>query len=215
MHNIIVISSFHYHLGNCNPDELYRIIEAIQPEIIFEELCLDTFSMVYADDSVPNTIEAIAIKKYLRKYPVKHFPVDTYPVNESGIFNGADEIEKRSSEYIKLWNEILSMISKYGYDFLNSNDCIELMDKTKKIEENVLSEINDVNLSREYESERILNKNREYEMLKNIYNFSKQFKYNKATLICGAEHRKALKIKIQEHETKEKLKLNWTFYNEI
>jgi hypothetical protein len=215
MHNIIVISSFHNQLGKCSPDELYRIIEEIQPEIIFEELCLDTFSMVYADDSVPNTIEAIAIKKYLRKYPVKHFPVDTYPDNESDIFNGADEIAKRSSEYMKLWNEKLSMISLYGYEFLNSYECIELIDKTKEIEETVLSKINDVNLSREYESERILHNNREYEMLKNIYDFSKQFNYNKATFICGAEHRKALKVKIQEFETKERQKLNWTFYNEI
>ncbi|TVR84636.1 MAG: hypothetical protein EA412_00255 [Chitinophagaceae bacterium] len=215
MHNITVISSFHNHLGKCNPDELYRIIEEIQPEIIFEELCLDTFSRVYADGSVPNTIEAIAIKKYLRKYPVKHFPVDTYPINESDFFNGADEIAKRSSEYLKLWNEKVSMITKYGYDFLNSNDCIELIDKIKEIEETVLSEINDVNLSREYESERILHNNREYEMLKNIYDFSKQFNYNKATFICGTKHRKALKLKIKEYETKEKLKLNWAFYNEI
>ena len=49
-------------------------------------------------------------------------------------------------------------------------------------------------------------------MIKNIFNYSKQYPYNKALLICGAEHRKQLRQKIQEYEAKEKLKLNWTFY---
>jgi hypothetical protein len=31
--------------------------------------------------------------------------------------------------------------------------------------------------------------------------------------ICGAEHRKSIMQKIREYERKEKIKLNWTFYN--
>lgn len=50
-------------------------------------------------------------------------------------------------------------------------------------------------------------------MLRNIYNYSKQYPYNKAMLICGADHRKPLKQKLQEYKTKENLKLNWIFYN--
>lgn len=214
MHKITVISSFHINLGKCNPDELNKIIEEVQPEIIFEELCYDTFSLVYADDSIPMTIEAIAVKKYLRKYPIKHFPVDTYPLNESDLFNGANEIAKRSPEYVKLWREQVTLISENGYNFLNSNGNIELLDKIRKVEETVLSEINEVKLSREYYSERELHNKREYEMLRNIYNYSKQYQYNKAIFICGAVHRKPIKLKIQEYETKEMPKLNWTFYND-
>jgi len=214
MHNITIISSFHKNIGKCNPDELYNIIEDIQPEIIFEELCLDTFSMIYADSSVPYTIEAITVKKYILKYPVKHFPVDTYPLNEKDLFNGADEIAKRSPEYLRLWNEQISMITNYGYDFINSNACTELLERISDIEKIVLSEINDLKFSSEYESERIFHNNREYEMLNNIYDYSKKLNYNKAIFICGAVHRKPLKNKIQEKEVKEALKINWTFYNE-
>jgi hypothetical protein len=54
MYNITLLSSFHKNLGKCNPDELYKIIEEIQPEIIFEELSFDTFSFVYSDGYIPN-----------------------------------------------------------------------------------------------------------------------------------------------------------------
>ena len=213
MYNITLFCTAHVEIGKCNPDELYKIIEEVQPEIIFEELSLDTFSFVYADSYIPNTIEAITIKKYLRNYPIKHFPVDNYPINESDLFNGADEIAKKSIEYVKLWNEQVSMITRNGYNFLNSNASIELLDKIRNVEETVLLEINNLKLSREYKSESELHNKREYEMLRNIYNYSKQYPYNKAMLICGVEHRKPLKQKILEYETKENLKLNWTFYN--
>lgn len=212
MYNITLLSSFHKNLGKCNPDELYKIIEELRPEIVFEELSFDTFSFVYSDGYIPNTVEAITIKKYLRNYPIKHFPVDTYPINETDLFNGADVIAKISNEYVKLWNEQVSMITKDGYNFLNSNTCIELLDRIRIVEESVLLVINDVKLFREYKSESELHNKRENEMIRNIFNYSKQYPYNKALFICGAEHRKPIKQKIQEYETKEKLKLNWTFY---
>jgi hypothetical protein len=212
MYNITLLSSFHKNLGKCNPDELYKIIEEIQPEVIFEELSFDTFSFVYSDGYIPYTVEAITIKKYLENCPIKHFPVDTYPINETDLFNGADEIAKRSNEYLKLWNEQISMITNYGYDFLNSNACIGLLDKIRNVEETVLSVINDEKLLRDFKSENELHNKRENEMIRNIFNYSKQYPYNIALLICGAEHRNPLRQKIQEYEAKEKLKLNWTFF---
>jgi hypothetical protein len=212
MYNITLLSSFHKNLGKCNPDELYKIIEEIQPEIIFEELSFDTFSFVYSDGYIPNTVEAITIKNYLGNCPIKHFPVDTYPINETDLFNGADEIAKRSNEYVKLWNEQVSMITNYGFNFLNSNACIELLDKIRIVEETVLLVINDEKLFRDFKSENELHNKRENEMIRNIFNYSKQYPYNKALLICGAEHRKPIRQKIQEYQAKEKLKLNWTFY---
>lgn len=209
MHNIILLSSFH----KGNSDELYEIIEKIQPEIIFEELSHNVFTIIYAAGFVPESSEAFTIKKYLEKYPIKHFPVDTYPVNEADLFNGADIIWNNSIEYGKLWNELLLMIKQNGYYFLNSNNCIELLDKIKTIEEKVLLTINDVKLSREYKSEIDLNNNRENEMLQNIYDYSKQYQYTKAMFICGVKHKKSIIQKITELEKTLEFKLNWTFYN--
>ena len=213
---ITMLSSFHIIHGKNNSDELYKIIEAIQPEIIFEELSFDTFDEVYSDGYIPNTIEAITIKKYLQKHPIKHFPVDTYPINETDLLSegGAQAIWSHSNEYRELWKEKLSKIEQYGYSFINSDDCIEMLDKSRIIEETVLSEINNERFLNEHQAEKRLYTNRENEMLGNIYNYSKQYPYSKAMFICGAEHRKPLKEKIQEYEAKENLKLNWTFFNE-
>lgn len=213
MYNITILSSFHMERGKCNSNELYRIIEKIQPEVIFEELPYDVFDFIYADGRSPESLEAIAIKEYLKKYQIEHIPVDSYEINETDLFNAYDVISNNSIDYTELLKQQLSMIIKYGYSFLNSNEYDDLMDKINKVEENVLSEIKDVRLSYRYKSEKELHDNRENEMLQNIYNYSKQYPYNKAMFICGAEHRKSVMQKIQQYERKERLKLNWTLYN--
>ena len=109
MNEVIIISSFHKIHGKCNPDELYKIIEKIQPEIIFEELSNETFNFVYSNGYNPKTIEAITIKNYLRSFPIRHFPVDTFPISEKDLFNGADEIANKKKEYLELWNKQLSL----------------------------------------------------------------------------------------------------------
>jgi hypothetical protein len=213
MYNITILSSFHLERGRCNSNELYIIIEKIQPEIIFEELPYDIFEIIYAKGNSPESLEAITIKKYLEKNQIEHVPVDTYEINETCLFNEFDVISNKSIEYAELMKQQLSMIIRNGYSFLNSNDYDELLYKIHIVEETVLLEINDVWLSYHYKTDRELHEKRENEMLQNIYNYSKQYPYNKALFICGAEHRKSIMQKIQGYELKEKLKLNWRLYN--
>ncbi|RNL87196.1 hypothetical protein ED312_10310 [Sinomicrobium pectinilyticum] len=212
MYNITLLSSFHKNLGKCNPNELFKIIKKIGPEIIFEELSIGTFSNVYSDGYIPSTIEAITIKKYLRDYSIKHFPVDTYPIKETELFSGSDKILQSSLEYNKLWREQVLLVAKYGFNFLNSNTCIELFDKIRTIEQNVLLQLNNEKLSREFKSEIGLHEKRENEMLRNIYEYSKQNPFNKALFICGATHRRPIIQKVQDFEKRGNPKLNWTFY---
>lgn len=214
MYDITLLSSFHLIQGNCNPGELYKIIEKIQPEMIFEELSFDVFEIVYSAGFQPQTIEAITIKAYLKKYPILHFPVDNYPVNETDLLSDAQIIEDNSLEYRALWKQQLLQIQQNGYSFVNSDDCVAMLDRIRIIEETVLSEINDLKLLNEHKAEKALHDMRENEMLKAIYHYSKQYPFNKGLFICGAEHRKPLKQKIQTYETKESLKLNWAFYND-
>ena len=70
--NITLLSSFHQELGNCNADELYKIIESLKPDVIFEELPLEIFNTVYEKNYIPASLEAKAIKRYvdfLKTYP--------------------------------------------------------------------------------------------------------------------------------------------------
>lgn len=213
MYNISLLSSFHMELGKCNADELYKIIEKIRPEVIFEELSFATFPFIYADSYIPNTVEVKAIKKYLRNYPISHFPVDTYPVNETDLLSNAQVIWDNSNEYRELWNQNVLKIKQNGYSFLNSNDCIEILENISIVEEAVLTETNNLKLINEHKAEKELHNKRENEMLQNIYGYSKQYLYNTALFICGVEHRKPITQKIQEYERKENVKLNWSFYD--
>jgi hypothetical protein len=213
MFNITILSSFHMERGKCNTVELYRIIEKIQPEIIFEELPSDVFEIIYNMGRSPESLEAITIKRYLRNYQIDHVPVDTLHVNEAELFNEFDLIANKSNEYAELMKQQLSMIIRNGYSFLNSDDCDELNDRIRIIEENVLFEINNPLLYNRYLTDRELHNKREDLMLQNIYNYSKKFHYNKALFICGSEHRKSLIQKIQGYEMTERIKLNWILYN--
>lgn len=215
MFNITLISSFHKILGKCNPDELYKIIEEIHPEIIFEELSYDTFDIIYSEGYHPETIEAITIKNYLQNYSIKHLPVDNFPIKETDLLSDIQIILDSSSEYRELWNKNLFNISQYGFKFLNSNECTEMLYRIWSIEDTVLTQTRNAKLLNEHKTEKALHDKRESEMLKAIYRYSKQYSFNKALFICGAEHRQPLRQKIKEYEANEPLKLKWTFYNDI
>lgn len=213
MHNITLLSSFHMQHGKCNPRELYKIIEKIQPEVIFEEMSYDLFhNIYYTNDFPPRTVEAITIKEYLKTYKIRHIPVDTLKKNYADLFDGYEIIARNSVEYNNLFKTQISLLYQYGYDFLNSNVYNELIDKILLLEKNVLLNINDAKLSNQYEVDKELHHKREIEMLQNIYDYSKIHQYNQALFICGADHRKSIIQMIPEIEAREKLKLNWTFY---
>ena len=214
MFNITLLSSFHLILGKCNPDELYKIIEEIQPEIIFEELSFDSLYLVYSAGYQPQTVEAITIKYYLQKHSIKHFPIDNYPTKETDLLSNAQIIYDSSYEYGELWDKKLLKPRQDGYKFLNSNECTEILNRMRIIEETVLAQTKNAKLLNEYKTENALHDKRVSEMLRAIYNYSKQHSFDKALFICGAEHREPLRQKIKEYGENESIKLRWTFYND-
>ena len=214
MYNITIISSFHKVYGKCNTDELYKIIEQLQPDVIFEELSYQDFEIIYSPYYQPQTIEAITIKKYIQQYPIRHFPVDNFPVNETDLLSDAQIFLENNNEYGQLWSQILIRLYQSGYYFVNSDECIDILNKLKTIEESVLTVPNNVMLLKEYNKEKSLHDIRENEMLSTIYNYAIQYPFENAIFICGANHRQSIKNKIKDFETKISFNLNWTFFNE-
>lgn len=214
MYNVTLLSSFHRIHGKCNPGELYKIIDKIHPEVIFEELSQATFIEIYNGLYPPISLEAITIKEYLIENQILHFPVDTYPINEADIFNGTNAIAGKSGEYVQLYQQHANLIAQHGYSFINSEDCAKLLGSLKVIERLVLSELNDSRLLSEHQREKELDEKRENQMIQNIYNYSKKYKYSQALFICGAEHRNPIKEKLKKFKEKEEIELNWMFYGE-
>jgi len=213
MHNIILICTAHKSIGNCNSEELYKIIEKINPEIIFEEIDFSRTEVDYRNQYV-HTIETFAIIKYLQNHQFLHIPVETYNIPETYVEN-IDYINAKISnsneEYNNLFKTLFKLAERKGFSYLNSMECSYLFEKICTLKEDVVKTVNDEKLTNVYKSWQIVTDNRENEMLKNIYEYSSRYYYNNAIFITGAEHRKSIIDKIQNYEKKYELKLNWEF----
>jgi hypothetical protein len=220
MYNVTLISTEHEESGECNSDELYKIIESISPEVIFEEETNDDkFQKYYNDESSFKSLEVQCIIKYLQNHNIKHIPVDCES-NKYLTFKEWDYLFETFKSYIayqKIVKDHCTLRDKEGFGYLNSNNCSDLFEKMKATEKRLLefSGINKKELLRIYELFQKEHDSRENEMLLNIYKYSKKNKYSQAVFLLGYAHRNSIIKKIIELETKENLKLKWTFYKNI
>ncbi len=219
MHNITLIGTVHSENGKCNSNELYKIIKSISPEVIFEELSNDLFDKFYNVKQIANeSLEIKCIKMYLQNHRIKHVPVDidvSLNLSTSEI-NFMFDTFKKYDAYKTLEHEQHLLTAQKGFAFLNSKKCSELFDKKKITEKNLMGiGINKNILFRIYKLFHEEHYKRENAMLQNIYNYSKENQYSQAVFLIGSAHRNSIIQKITKFETKEKLQLNWTFYNNI
>ena len=107
------------------------------------------------------------------------------------------------------------MIAQEGFAYLNSENYTKLFEKQRVIEKQLLAfeGINKFMLNNIYKKFYEEQENRENEMLRNIYIYSKEHHYNQAVFFIGSAHRNSIIRKIAEFETKENVALNWTFYS--
>jgi len=217
MYNIIIIFSMHKEIEKCNSNELYNIINKINPDVIFEEFDIlrnedEFFRNGYYKYQENISVETKAIMQYLENNSVAYVPVDTYELENppEELYLKISNFNEEYGNIVKL-NFILSF--KHGFPYINSNECSELIEKINKMEENIVYQINDDNLIKTFNDWKLITNNRDYEMINNIYEYSKNNIFNKAVFVVGADHKISILNKINEYRNKEKLKLNWFDYN--
>jgi len=216
MCNITLIGTHHRELGKCNSDELYKIIESIKPDVIFVELSPDLLDRIFIGNQLTNELlEVKFIKKYSVSHNIRFIPVDIDP--DQGL--PLRDIEymfstfKKNDVHKKIEDEQYKLLARDGFVFLNSKKNMDLFEEKKITERNLIEFMMNKNqLLRIWNYFYEEQENRDSEMLRNIYNYSKLNSYETAIFIIGAGHRKSLMQKIQEYEGKEEFKLNWTFY---
>ncbi len=220
MYNITLVFTFHSETGKCNSDEAYKIINLINPEVIFEELPNNLFDKIYNENILGKEevdfLEIKCIKKYLQNHNVEHIPVDIDIKSDlsSNEINFLFTSFKKFMVYREIETEQRKMITQEGFTYLNSEKCSRLFDE-KRITEKKLLSFMDKKLNHIYKTFYEEQDNRENEILRNIYTYSKENHYNQAIFLIGFGHRNSLIQKITEYQTNEKVKLNWTFYNKI
>ncbi len=232
MYNITLVGTKHSENGHCNPDELYKILEDINPEVIFDELPIhfadmyysDSFDSYCANDILLNRhplvvpLEVKCIKKYKQNHNIKICPVDI-DLREK-LTKHQQEIYfmmytfLQCEDYRKLNDEIEALIAHEGFHFLNSNKFLDFIQEKEVIERNIIK--SEIQKNRLFEIYKLFHAeqcdNRENAMLENIYNYSKMNPYNQAVFLIGAEHRKSIMWKITEYENLSEIKLNWAMY---
>jgi len=216
MYNITLVCTHHSEFGKCNSDELYKIIESVRPDVIFEELTQDLFDKFYRENKIPyEPPEIRSVKRYIKDHTTSHFPVDinvsdTLSMNEINyMFNTFNKY----AVYSKIEEDQKKLFFQEGYGFLNSKQNEELVEKKKSLEKSLIEfQINKDHLSRIHELFYEEHHKREHEIIRNIYNYSGKIVYNQALLLLGSGHRKTIFQKMKKHESENNVKLNWTLY---
>jgi len=218
MHNITLVCTSHSERGKCNADELFKIIEQISPDMVFEELTPYLYDILYNkgifDESAP--IEFKCIRRYKQQHNIKNIPVDIEVVSTlSNNVNQMLALFEKYDIYKVLEIEQKKKIELEGFDFLNSDEFSDLVEKQRTIERKIVEEINNSQLNRIYKSFNTDLDFRENFMLNTIYAYSKENNYDQAVFLIGAGHRSSIIRKVAEYQLKKKLKLNWTFYGTV
>jgi hypothetical protein len=220
MHNITLIGTRHEKNEPYNllyiffKYELYRIIERINPETIFEEIPPSAFDDYYKNKN-RDGLESDTISEYVETHQIKHIPVDSDNMPPDSFWEDNKylhgRIESLSFEYRKLLDANTEYARMYGFKYLNSIYNDNLCDELYNAMENTLQKINDEKLFQTYKSWNDINDKRENEMLRNIYRYCGQHKFDRGLFLIGSAHRKSIINKIQEYEKTAELKLNWNY----
>ena len=222
MYNITIISTRHEESGLCTSNELYKIIESISPEIVFEEVPPSYFDKYYVIKTHSN-LETDTVNKYIEKYSIQQIPVDSENIPPQSFFNDLQYLYRsvegladiNGYSYRTYTDALTENIRIHGFKYLNSIYCSNAHKEISDAIEKGVQKINDEKLSRTLKQWQKVNDNRENEIINNIYNYSKENKYNKAVLLIGSGHISSIMLKINEYKTKETLIINWISYNEI
>ncbi len=212
MYNITLISTVHKEYGKCNSEELYKIFQSINPDVIFLEAFEDSYSqyhqMLFSQFGVyQERLEIKAIQAYSQNHTFEYVPV--LDIGLSDEFEKKITVVSENKDYQRLLDKYISLETDGGFQFLNSEENIALQKEMRALENYIIED----EIFHQKANESI--DAYEHSMLRNIYSFCKEKSFDKAIFMCGAGHRKTITQKIVEYEAKENIKLNWTFYNDI
>src|SRR5438045_2633898 len=142
MHKITLVWSVHRENGHCNAEELLKILRAIEPETVFEEMHPSKFDFYYEHGSV----EAHAITRYREFKEFQAVPVDRYDMPENLLaeikrdFDRVlDCVARTSQEYRLLDEENDESVHQHGFSYLNSAAFATTTARMSEIEETIIN----------------------------------------------------------------------------
>ena len=213
-HNITLIGTIHKNKGICTYTELCKIIESINPEVIFEEKPPTYFDEYYTTKTRSN-LESDAINLYLENHKATQVLVDYNIIPDETFFSNNRymhfQIEKRSRGYRAIIDTNSNYIENYGFNYLNSIECLKSHESLDNEIEETLKFINQEKLFPIRKAWLEWEEKRDNAMMINIYKYCKSNIFKTGLFLIGTAHRKSIIEKISEYNKKYNLNINWHY----
>jgi hypothetical protein len=204
MHKITLVFSVHKSNGNCNVEELAKILRRIEPDVVFQEV----------GPSHSLSLEAQAVAEYCKYKLCQSVHVDDYeaPVNGEGTMqllnDGRRDVADRSTEYQKLEIENLERTCRDGFGYMNSFDIAKAMVQMEQIEDELMAG----RAAEALQWFRQVMRNRELEMMRNIYSYCQKNPFDIGIFLVGAAHRTGIAMQIEKFCGRVPDLIAWDFY---
>jgi len=199
MNTIILVSTTHKEKGLANLDNLYSVLQHINPEIVFAELPYDEYSDYFTSFTKrtleSNTINAFHKNKQIEIIPVDMSSPDITILNEINYL--FDAIHNNSKSIDSILEHIDLYTRQYGFPYINSEKHYEHITSQKEEELKTIQNMNNEKLTALYEKWIDLNSLREDEMLSNIQNYFIKNPFRFSVLLIGAAHSQSIINKSQ------------------
>jgi hypothetical protein len=210
MHKITLVCSSHRENGFCNAGELLKILRAIEPETIFEEVRPADF-----DSYNKRSLEGHAVAKYRGFKSFQRVPVDRYDMPPDLFVETQrvlDCVEQTSHEYLVLREESDNATHLCGFTYLNSAAFAKVRTRMSEIEEKTINETADQGLIRALERWRHVIRSREREMISVIYEYCRGNAFDTGVFLVGAAHKMGIAKVIEHYSSAEADLIEWKFY---
>lgn len=139
--SITLISTVHKEIGKCNYYDLYKIIESINPDVIFLEAFENSYSkyhqMLFSQFGVyQERLEIKAIQAYSQNHAFEYVPV--LDIGLSDEFEKIIAIVSENTKYQKILDNYTLFETVHGFQFLNSKKQIALQEEMRELENRII-----------------------------------------------------------------------------
>lgn len=209
---ITLLCTQHREFGRCTEDELLRILESIDPDVIFEEIRPSDID-AHDQKRLSQTLEMRAVSRYQECRPVRRVPVDDYEditqdfhAESTSMF---EYVASNSREYRALLNVENQEIFHYGYLYLNSTEWEALNRKIETIMEQTVTQSGDADLQQFFSNWKDRVRNRTTSMVENIYAFARINPFTNGVFLVGAAHKSNVVAEITNRPPADAALVDW------
>ena len=206
--NIYLVSTVHREKGSCTSERLFEILNKIKPDVVFCETSQQLFED-FKKGLIHSSLEFNAIEKLSRYHSFSFVAIDSFPAPSLIFRKQAEElfhIINQDEKFSKAWKKNNENTHLYGFEYLNSDESIQVFDEMSEREKNVISQLENLEYKNVYKNWLSVIDNRENEMLENINSYVKNNEFETAVFLFGAAHRQAIFNKIKVNKN---IQLKW------